>query len=92
MKLALKIVLGLLVAICLFFGVATLLSKSRSSSDTQIKSSQPLQLPNKDDDSVYFNSCTDAKNAGYSNIPEGKPGYRAELDRDGDGVACESFN
>lgn len=38
---------------------------------------------------VYFRNCTEARAVGYSNIPQGSPGYHLALDRDGDGVACE---
>ena len=37
---------------------------------------------------VYFKSCKAAKAAGYSK--RGEPGYSTNLDRDGDGIACES--
>lgn len=40
--------------------------------------------------SVYYGSCKDARRAGVSDIPVGAPGYRPGLDRDGDGIACES--
>lgn len=40
--------------------------------------------------SVYFSSCADAKAAGAAPLYSGQPGYRAALDRDRDGVACES--
>jgi|GEM_PF-982474 len=39
---------------------------------------------------VYFKSCKAAKAAGYSDMKRGEPGYSTNLDRDGDGVACES--
>ena len=39
---------------------------------------------------VKFKSCKAAKAAGYSDIKKGEPGYSANLDRDGDGIACES--
>ena len=39
---------------------------------------------------VYFKSCKEAKAKGYSNIKKGEEGYRKELDRDGDGIACET--
>lgn len=39
--------------------------------------------------SVYFGSCKAAREAGASPLHRGDPGYRAGLDRDGDGVACE---
>jgi Excalibur calcium-binding domain len=40
--------------------------------------------------SVYFSSCADAKSAGAAPLYSGQAGYRAALDRDRDGVACES--
>jgi len=39
--------------------------------------------------SVYYRSCAEAKTAGAAPLHRGQPGYRPELDRDGDGVACE---
>ena len=39
---------------------------------------------------VYFKSCKEARAAGYSDIKKGEPGYSTNLDRDGDGIACES--
>ena len=41
-------------------------------------------------DGTYYASCSDAKAHGATNIRRGQPGYRPELDRDNDGVACES--
>lgn len=40
--------------------------------------------------SVVYNSCAEAKAAGAAPIYKGEPGYSAKLDRDGDGVACET--
>ncbi|MFD4655865.1 excalibur calcium-binding domain-containing protein [Kitasatospora sp. NPDC058444] len=39
--------------------------------------------------SAYFKNCAEAKAAGKAPLHRGDPGYRSELDRDGDGVACE---
>ena len=39
--------------------------------------------------SVHFDNCTAARAAGAAPLHAGDPGYRAGLDRDGDGVACE---
>lgn len=38
---------------------------------------------------VYYENCTEAREAGVTPIEEGEPGYAPHLDRDGDGVACE---
>lgn len=40
--------------------------------------------------SVYYSSCADAKAAGAAPLYRGDPGYRSGLDRDNDGVACET--
>lgn len=40
---------------------------------------------------VWFPNCTAARRAGYAPMRRGEPGYRIELDRDGDGVACEPY-
>ena len=39
--------------------------------------------------SVDYKNCAEARAAGAAPIHRGEPGYRAELDRDDDGIACE---
>ncbi|WP_084534560.1 excalibur calcium-binding domain-containing protein [Nocardia yamanashiensis] len=39
--------------------------------------------------SVSYKSCADAKAAGAAPLRRGDPGYSSNLDRDGDGIACE---
>ena len=41
---------------------------------------------------VYYPNCAAAKAAGVAPIYAGEPGYRANLDGDGDGVACEPYH
>ncbi|WP_405671452.1 excalibur calcium-binding domain-containing protein [Streptomyces sp. NBC_01530] len=41
---------------------------------------------------VYYKNCDAARAAGAAPLHRGDPGYRAELDRDGDGVACEPYD
>lgn len=38
---------------------------------------------------AYYANCAAAKRAGTAPLHRGGPGYRAGLDRDSDGVACE---
>ncbi len=38
---------------------------------------------------LHFPNCKAAKAAGYSRIKRGDPGYSRNLDRDGDGIACD---
>lgn len=40
---------------------------------------------------VYYRNCAAARAAGAAPIYRGQPGYRAPLDADGDGVACEPY-
>ncbi|WP_225983829.1 excalibur calcium-binding domain-containing protein [Epidermidibacterium keratini] len=46
--------------------------------------------PEPQSSSAYYANCSEAKAAGAAPLYAGDPGYRAGLDRDGDGVACES--
>lgn len=39
---------------------------------------------------VYYANCDEARAAGVAPIYIGEPGYRAGLDRDKDGIACET--
>ncbi|MEU6207521.1 excalibur calcium-binding domain-containing protein [Micromonospora musae] len=39
---------------------------------------------------VHYRNCDAVRAAGRDPLLAGEPGYRAGLDRDGDGVACES--
>ena len=41
------------------------------------------------DEQTYYASCAQARAAGVAPLHRGDPGYRAGLDRDGDGIACE---
>lgn len=41
--------------------------------------------------SVYYPNCAAARAAGVAPLYLGQPGYRAPLDADGDGVACEPY-
>jgi Excalibur calcium-binding domain len=39
----------------------------------------------------YWQGCDDARAAGTAPIYRGEPGYRAEMDGDNDGIACEPY-
>lgn len=39
--------------------------------------------------SAYYDNCDAARTAGAAPLYQGEPGYRAGLDRDNDGIACE---
>ena len=47
----------------------------------------PAEEPKQE--STYFPNCKKAKESGAAPLHRGDPGYREELDRDGDGIACE---
>ena len=49
----------------------------------------PVMLVPQGTDSVYYGSCAQARSARAAPLYAGQPGYRAGLDRDSDGVACE---
>ena len=39
---------------------------------------------------VYYKNCDAAREAGVTPLYEGDPGYAPHLDRNNDGIACES--
>lgn len=39
----------------------------------------------------YYPNCSAARAAGVAPLDRDDPGYRSELDRDSDGVACEPY-
>lgn len=47
----------------------------------------PLGCSSKSDS---YSSCAEAKKAGKTPLHKGDPGYSSKLDRDGDGIACDS--
>lgn len=40
---------------------------------------------------VYYRGCNEARAAGAAPLYRGQPGYRPEMDGDGDGIACEPY-
>jgi len=68
------------------YGVNWLFKDDSSTTNTSTQTQTPSGS-----DSLYFSNCTEARDAGYENIAQGDPGYRPELDRDGDGLACEPY-
>jgi len=40
---------------------------------------------------VYYSGCREARAAGAAPLYRGQPGYRPEMDGDGDGIACEPY-
>jgi hypothetical protein len=40
---------------------------------------------------VHYSGCADARRAGVTPIYFWQPGYRAGMDGDGDGIACEPY-
>lgn len=41
------------------------------------------------DSGPYYKDCEAVRSAGVAPLKTGEPGYRAALDRNSDGVACE---
>jgi hypothetical protein len=39
---------------------------------------------------VWYDNCSDVRAAGKAPIYRGQPGYASHLDRDGDGIGCDS--
>lgn len=55
------------------------------------RASTPLPAPRAARSGTYFRNCKEAWAAGAAPLYRGQPGYRPEMDGDGDGIACEPF-
>lgn|GEM_PF-6382300 len=64
-------------------------SSVRTFGSTPPAATPPAAEPTTPSANVYYENCSAAYAAGVSRIPRGAPGYRPELDRDDDGIACE---
>ena len=62
---------------------------SQAAPAPQREAAAPAPAPVQEQSSVYYKNCQAARDAGAAPLYRGNPGYRSELDRDGDGVACE---
>ena len=69
---------------------------ARAADQTQQQTQQPVQTePDQTQEQsdgsseTYYANCADAWAAGAAPLHRGDPGYRAGLDRDDDGIACE---
>lgn len=60
-----------------------------ASTCTTPRTPTPSTSPSSPAESVYYATCAAARAAGAAPLRIGTPGYRAALDRDRDGVACE---
>ena len=54
-----------------------------------IPSAKPNQTSQEIEETAYFENCAAARDAGKAPLMSGQPGYRPELDPDGDGIACQ---
>lgn len=55
----------------------------------QVEAPAPAAPPAAPGGETYFQNCAAARAAGAAPLHAGDPGYRSQLDRDKDGIACE---
>lgn len=53
------------------------------------RTAKPVSAAQSIDGRVYYADCAAVRTAGKAPLRRGNPGYRAGLDRDDDGIACE---
>ena len=61
------------------------------SSQPARRASSPRGATPRADSSAYYGGCRAARAAGVTPLYRGEPGYRVEMDGDGDGIACEDY-
>ncbi len=72
-------------------GLAPKVKVTENHAPTPEPEPEPEQEPEPEPEveSVYYENCTAARDAGAAPVHRGDPGYASHLDRDGDGVGCE---
>lgn len=65
-------------------------TKPSQPTEHSVRPSKPAEPS--DNGYAYYEDCDAARAAGAAPLHRGDPGYRPELDRDGDGVACEPYH
>ena len=56
---------------------------------TPSASTDQAPFGNADQATVYYSGCNEVRAAGKAPLHAGDPGYRTDMDGDGDGLACE---
>jgi hypothetical protein len=75
--------------------IARILTTGRAAAPGPPSADEPVPVmaapppPAEESSPVYFPHCAAARAAGAAPLYAGQPGYRPDLDGDGDGVACE---
>jgi hypothetical protein len=62
----------------------------RATATVTQKAAAPGSAADEPGTSVYYSNCSEARAAGAAPVRRGQPGYGSHLDRDGDGVGCDS--
>lgn len=70
-------------------GKYTLMAEKGTGTPPRTVPAQPKPTPSPVPSSVNYPNCAAVRAAGKAPLLRGQPGYRAGLDRDGDGRACE---
>lgn len=63
--------------------------KAREEAERRTKEEQAVVNNISSENNVYYSNCAAVRAAGKAPLYRGSPGYRSDLDRDGDGIACE---
>jgi outer membrane biosynthesis protein TonB len=67
-------------------------SPPESPSITPTPTTDPTTAPAGTSEAVVYQNCAEVRAAGKAPLHRGEPGYTAELDKNGDGIACDKGN
>jgi hypothetical protein len=78
------VAIGLVIGLLIAFNDSGALARKVAASAGPVGEHAPPAGP-------YYSNCDDAQAAGVAPLYAGEPGYRPEMDRDNDGIACEPY-
>lgn len=83
------LVVAVVLAACGPSGAPAPLADPATTRPNPVATARPVATTKPQPATVYYANCTEARAAGAAPMRRGESGYRAGLDRDSDGVACE---
>lgn len=80
------------IVVCVVIVILALMKQGPSIPRTNPTTRLPATTRPTDWPTVVYQNCDEARKDGRSNIPTGDPAYSPRLDKNHDGIACESRN
>ena len=87
-----QLIIGCIIVAVVAWNATPLINARLAGTAQAVGDPETAAAPEARERSVYYAGCREARAAGAAPIYQGQPGYRPEMDGDGDGIACEDYH